>query len=137
MRKKGVIINKKDGKIYIDLENDSMECKTCGFHRVCNPSNNKGTLELHQQTELPIGSIVILEMSEGRTIFTSFLLFIMPLIIILGGYFLFTLLNIKEAVAILCALLAGAIYLVVIIVIEKLLLNKMIVTKYNDNEHIL
>lgn len=134
MRKKGVIVSKQDGKIYIDLESEVTGCGTCGFKRVCKPGDNKGTIEIYRETELPVGSVVVVEMSEGRTIFTSFLLFIMPLLIVLGGYLLLTAFGVKELVSILCALLASAAYLVVIILLEKQLINKMIITKYEDNE---
>lgn len=125
MKKKGKIVNINGRNIKILLiEDNSISCKGCRFNGICNVNDGGRFIELKSDKNLKVGDMVQLELAEGRSIFLAFLLFIMPLLVIVTTFTGLSKTTLGELPSILIALAAGSAYFAIILLLEKWLLKK-------------
>ena len=86
MRETGIVIKNEQGELEIRMQ-PGAACESCGL---CHLDPNKlQVLHLQQQIEAHPGDVVELEVNPGFAIKSAILLFFLPLVALLVGYFLF------------------------------------------------
>lgn len=89
----GVIEEIKSGKLVIRMETEGAGgCEKCQMNGICIPNKSKRVLELTPSPDILSRAKpdmrVKIELGEGRSVFFSFLLFIVPLVLIIGSIFI-------------------------------------------------
>ncbi len=133
MENTGTVISSDHDKIIIQMDGaGGSGCATCGSKHACSPSQGARFVELKQHTTFKEGDRVKLEMGEARSIGLAFLLFILPLLIIIAAYVIFSSLKMSEGLSILSAIGTGALSFLVILKLEDQLMKK---ARVSDMEH--
>ncbi len=126
MENTGTIIKNQNGHIVIQMDGaNGAGCATCGAKHACSPAQGSRFVELKQKSDLQPGDRVRLEMGEARSIGLAFLLFILPIIFIIGSYILFDSLKWSEGLAILASLGSGIVVFLIVLGMEDSLMKKM------------
>lgn len=132
MEKIGTILEIKPNSVVIQLDEvNQNNCKGCRLQKFCRPLLSKKTagrcetVELFIHSHLPQGTRVKIVLNEGRSILASFLLFIMPLILIIGSLLLFSYLGNSEFISLLMAITIGILYFILIFSLEKHILSNI------------
>ena len=86
--RRGIIRDKKGKNYLISFEGEN-GCETCSMRGICRIGGVKETW-LEGEEDLKPGDRVEVAVGESRLIFLSFLVFIVPILLFFGGYFLFT-----------------------------------------------
>ncbi len=86
--RKGIIRDKKGKNYLISFEKES-GCKTCSMKEICKIGGVE-EVWLEGEEGLEPGDRVEVAVGESRLIFLSFLVFIVPILLFFGGYFLLT-----------------------------------------------
>lgn len=127
MEKQGIVREIKHNKVLVEIFDNAGECIGCKLHAICKPGKNGGSVEFDCKTAFSVGDKVVVELPEGRTIFASFLLFILPLFILAGAYFFFRALGLADPLSVLASVGVSALAFVTVLMFDKKLLNKAII----------
>jgi len=85
----GVITDKKNGKVFIRVEENMDACKGCAAHALCSKKDCDDTrIVLNDREDLRVGDEVVIEEKENILIKTSLLAYGIPMIFFVGGIFL-------------------------------------------------
>lgn len=85
----GVITEKKDGKVVIQVQENMDACKGCAAHALCSKKDcDDAKIILNDREDLKIGDEVVIEEKEHILIKTSLLAYGIPMIFFVGGIFL-------------------------------------------------
>ncbi len=111
----GIVKDVKGKKVIVTTSKGG--CDTCPLSKICS-LNNIEEVEAIAEDDLKVGDKVILHNSDFRLIVFSFVLFIVPLIVLVSVYALLG--NaLKEGIKILIALSSMALYFVLLGMVEK------------------
>ncbi|MBW6457806.1 MAG: SoxR reducing system RseC family protein [FCB group bacterium] len=89
MSTKGIIKDKKDGKIYIEVIQDKTACESCAARVFCSKSScDENLMILDARPGFEAGDDVIVEESHNILLKTSLLAYGIPLIFFIGGILL-------------------------------------------------
>lgn len=93
MPTKGTITDKKDGKVFIRIEENTDACKGCAAHALCGKKDcSEAQVVLNDRPDYKVDDIVEIEEKENILIKTSLLAYGIPLVFfvagVLGGQFL-------------------------------------------------
>ncbi len=130
MTKQGKVVKQTKDKVKIEVYTEG-GCDNCHLQGVCKPQNGRHFLKLTSSKQFESGDEVEVSVSEGKSIGFSFLLFIVPIFVILTVYLLVQHFVKVEWVSILSSMLGGAAYFVAIGQIENRLIQKTAITKRN------
>ncbi|MFZ0389989.1 MAG: SoxR reducing system RseC family protein [Calditrichia bacterium] len=87
MLEKGMVVAKKGDQIEIRMQ-PAASCEACN---ACFIDKSKmQVLHIEQNTAVEPGDVVEVEVSPGFAVQSAFLLFFLPLVMLVTGYFLFT-----------------------------------------------
>lgn len=117
------IVRKIDGKKVI-VSTSQGGCHSCPLSKFCS-INNIDEVEAIMDEELKVGDRVRLHNSDSKLIIFSFVLFIVPLIILVSVYALLGN-TLKEIIRILIALLATGMYFIALGIVEKRIKERFI-----------
>jgi positive regulator of sigma E activity len=89
MSTNGFIKEKKDGKIYILVQQDKTACEACAARVFCSKSScDENLMILDERPGFEPGDAVIVEETNNILLKTSLLVYGIPLIFFIGGIFL-------------------------------------------------
>lgn len=89
MPTKGVIKEKKGGKVYILIEEDTSACKGCAVHALCGKKDcADAQIILNDRDDLNVGDEVEIEEKANILTKTSLLAYGIPLVFFIAGIFL-------------------------------------------------
>ncbi len=115
MTETGVVIGRKERSVLIRMDTEGRgACEKCGIRGICSPGGRERVLELPASGHYAEGDKVSVEIREGRSILLAFLLFIVPLIVILGVYLASgaVIPGVREGFRILFSLTAAVLYFI-------------------------
>lgn len=125
---KGIVRSVENGLLTVTvLEDNSTECAGCKLKGFCKPGNKSDKiLTIRSMDAFTQGDRIILEVGEGRSIWISFLLYFVPLLVMAGAYalFFFTL-KLNEMLSILFSVLSAIAYFAAMLMIEKHLIQSI------------
>lgn len=122
MIKKGKIVEINGKNIQIDMiKDDSVSCGSCRLLAICNYRAH--VLKLKSDKNLKVGDMVQFELSEKRSIFFKFLLFVIPLPL-MAVIFIGLLKTFATPPSIMFSLAVGIGYVTTILVIEDWVLKR-------------
>ena len=85
----GTIIEKKDGKVCIEVEENTDACKGCAAHALCGKKDcAEAQVVLNDREDLKVGDKVEIEEKENILIKTSLLAYGIPLVFFVAGVLL-------------------------------------------------
>ncbi|MEA3391555.1 MAG: SoxR reducing system RseC family protein [Candidatus Marinimicrobia bacterium] len=85
----GIIKEKKDGKVYIRIEEDTSACKGCAAHALCGKKDcADAQVILNDRDDLNVGDEVEIEENANILTKTSLLAYGIPLVFFIAGIFL-------------------------------------------------
>ncbi|RLC51879.1 MAG: hypothetical protein DRZ79_02050 [Candidatus Cloacimonadota bacterium] len=115
------------GKDFVKLEIiKSGACKSCSLSNLCAANQNKVTVRVKTDLDLKTGDIVKIYISPGTKLFSSFLIFIFPIISMIIFYFLGKyLFAVQENVSILLSFLGLLFSGIVIYYLDKVYQKKI------------
>ena len=113
MKESGRVIAREGARIQVELQTQSA-CRTCGASFICRGRGETRCVWAKDSTGAQIGDTVTLELSEGRAILLSFLLFIVPLMLLALVYGILEALLDSELWSIVPALLVALGYFLVL-----------------------
>lgn len=134
MNKEGIVLKQDEKETVIAVLNDDSEgksCESCSLSGLCTPVRSgkpKIRLEGYGSKRMPKlseGQGVRIRMTEGRSVWLSFLLFLMPLFVIFGVQQTLVKFGLHEGLSILFGLIGGAVYFAAVLLLEKKLLRKI------------
>lgn len=138
MQESGTIVKNENGRVVIQMDGpDGAGCASCGARHACSPGKGARFVELPSIIDLQPGSRVRLEISEGRSIGLAFLLFILPLLVIIGGYLLYDHLGWREVSAIAASLGSGVAVFLLVLKLEDRLLSQARVTPHSHEREVI
>ena len=109
----GIIKDKKDGKVYIQIEENMDACKGCAAHALCGKKDcSDARVVLHDREDLKKGDEVVIEEKENILIKTSLLAYGIPMVFFIGGIFFGLLLPETGIPGELLQFLSGCLFLV-------------------------
>ena len=86
MPTKGVIKEKIDGKVHIQIEENMDACKGCAAHALCGKKDcSDAKVVLNDRDDLKVGDEVSIEEKENILIKTSLLAYGIPMLFFVGG----------------------------------------------------
>ncbi len=84
----GTIKEKKDGKVYIEIEENLDACKGCAAHALCGKKDcADAQIVLNDREDLQVGDLVQIEEKENILTKTSLLAYGVPMLFFIGGIF--------------------------------------------------
>lgn len=101
--KKEVTVLEVDGR-KIRLGCDSSSCEGCKGSFFCTAKNTSFSVDNTRDLELKSGDRVVLEMDSGKTVFSVFLSFGLPMLLFVPGYYIGRHFFKSEAASFFCAL---------------------------------
>ncbi|MCF7832343.1 MAG: SoxR reducing system RseC family protein [Candidatus Marinimicrobia bacterium] len=85
----GIITDKKDGKVYIRIEEDTSACSGCAAHALCGKKDcSDAQVILNDRSDLHVNDEVEIEEKENILIKTSLLAYGVPLVFFVAGVLL-------------------------------------------------
>jgi positive regulator of sigma E activity len=85
----GKITEKKNGKVYIQIDEDMSACKGCAAHALCGKKDcSDAQITLKDRSDLNIGDRVVIEEKDNILIKTSLLAYGIPMLFFIAGIFL-------------------------------------------------
>ncbi len=124
MEKQGIVREVEKDKVLVEIFDNTDECMGCRLHAICKPGKTGGSVEFSCRDEFTVGDTVTVELPEGRTIFASFLLFILPLLVMTGAYFAFRALKLSDPLSVLSSLGTSALTFLTVLLFDKRILRK-------------
>ena len=124
----GIVLKIHNGKAVIQMENCS-ECQTCGAKHACISLSNESA----RQIEIPVtkemnqineGDKIRLSFKPQSRIFSAFLVFILPILVLIASYFIGMKIFGTEGKAILSGFCGLLVTFVLIRLIDKLLVKE-------------
>jgi positive regulator of sigma E activity len=109
MKETGKVIERKGDRIKVELPGRTA-CRTCSAGLFCRPRGDSRHVWVKDSSGARVGDTVDLELTEGRAILLSFLLFIVPLLLLVIVYGSLKLLLESELWAIVPALAVALAY---------------------------
>jgi positive regulator of sigma E activity len=109
MKETGKVVERKGDRIKVELPTRTA-CHTCSAGLFCRPRGDSRHVWVKDSSGARVGDTVDLELSEGRSILLSFLLFIVPLLLLVIVYGTLKLLLGSELWAIIPALAVAVVY---------------------------
>ncbi|MFA6617755.1 MAG: SoxR reducing system RseC family protein [Candidatus Neomarinimicrobiota bacterium] len=89
MASKGIVTDKKGGKIYIRIDDDMDACKGCSAHAICGKKDSdEAQIVLNDRDDLKIDDEVIIEEEGALLIKTSLIVYGLPLLFFAAGILL-------------------------------------------------
>lgn len=129
MIKQGKILEQTKDKVKIDIYPEG-SCESCHLQGVCKPqSTGQNIMELQTKKTFKVGDEVEVAVSEGKGILFSFLLFIVPIIVIMTVYLIVAPFFKNDGISILLSAIGGVLYFVIIGQVENRLIQKTSIRK--------
>lgn len=129
MEKTGIVKESKKGEILVEIFDNTGDCMGCRLHAVCKPGSSGGIVRLPCDEIYRPGDRVVVEIPEGRTIGISFLLFILPLLVLTAAYFVCHALKLADPVAVLIALGFGAASFLSVVLLDKRFMRRAVIRR--------
>lgn len=109
----------RDGKyLLIEVGNQKI-CSKCELIGKCTKKSTRIVRVLDENQEIKVGSIVELSSSPAKYILAAFLLFILPILFLIGFYFIGYTLFRREPFALLFSLVGLALSLITLVIISR------------------
>jgi positive regulator of sigma E activity len=84
---RGIVKRAENGFAFIEMELNA-SCRSCSNKGVCMAGDTPAELRIENHEGLKAGDIVEIEIGPQTKVFAGFLLFIVPLIFLIAGYYI-------------------------------------------------
>jgi len=127
MEETGKIIKKEKNIAFVEVKK-GLECKGCSMREACPESSQEGykLLKVLNPIDADVDDKVMVECKPSRSVLSSFIIFIFPLIIMFVGYYIGVLLFGSEAEfkSILLSIVALVFAFIIIKFVDKYVISK-------------
>ena len=119
MRELGQVTARQGGYVIVEICDES-SCNLCEFKHNCAKPIKRRVRIFDKENRYPIGTVVRISSSPSKYLLAAFLLFILPLLFLVGFYFIGEMIFKSESKAILFSLLGMIIVYFFIFVLLKI-----------------
>ncbi|MCD4650652.1 MAG: SoxR reducing system RseC family protein [Candidatus Cloacimonetes bacterium] len=119
-----VVISTEKGKVTVEIDK-SDSCDSCAIRGLCMSKGSSVRHTLETDIKLSIGDHVRVSASAGVKLLSSFILFILPIMMMIVFYFIAKLIGFSEDVSIITSIAGLLVSILIIRLLDKRFANKI------------